>query len=267
MNSPAAESASDPTPTQPAVPELLLSDEFSQYLLSAKSDMFAVFRGLAEHVSQVSMVFNEGRDMLLTSLVGWGDEGLTFDLGASADTNRKALKAEKLFCVARLERVEIQFILRRLQRIEVDGRSVFHAQLPDSILRLQRRESYRLSTPVARPLKCKILIFVEEGPPQLIEAHVANISCGGVFLSGLPLGVLLEPGLELPGCGIELPDVGPIVVTLRLCWVTEAVNRSGGRAKRAGCEFVNLPPPMATLVQRYIIKTERERKARESGMD
>ena len=36
--------------------------------------------------------------------------------------------------------------------------------------------------------------------------------------------------------------------------------------KRAGCEFCNLSGPMATLIQRYIIKVERERKARDSGI-
>jgi len=36
--------------------------------------------------------------------------------------------------------------------------------------------------------------------------------------------------------------------------------------RRAGCEFMNLPGPMQTLIQRYIIKIERERKAHESGL-
>jgi c-di-GMP-binding flagellar brake protein YcgR len=48
--------------------------------------------------------------------------------------------------------------------------------------------------------------------------------------------------------------------------VFEITLRSGARIKRAGCEFVKLPGQMSTLVQRYIIKVERERKARESGM-
>ena len=37
-------------------------------------------------------------------------------------------------------------------------------------------------------------------------------------------------------------------------------------AKRAGCQFVDLPGQMLTLIQRYIIRVERERKARETGM-
>ena len=48
--------------------------------------------------------------------------------------------------------------------------------------------------------------------------------------------------------------------------VFESVTRTGVKSKRAGCEFVKLPGSMLTLIQRYIIKVERERKARESGL-
>jgi c-di-GMP-binding flagellar brake protein YcgR len=72
--------------------------------------------------------------------------------------------------------------------------------------------------------------------------------------------------MELPTCDIGLPEVGTISAALRLRSVEEVISRSGARSKRAGCEFIKLSEPMATLIQRYIIKTERERKARESGM-
>jgi len=48
--------------------------------------------------------------------------------------------------------------------------------------------------------------------------------------------------------------------------VFETVSRTGNKAQRAGCEFVKLPGPMLTLIQRYIIKVERERQARGSGI-
>ena len=44
----AADTAKDPTAAQTTTAELISTDEFSQYLLRAKSEMFAVFRGLVE---------------------------------------------------------------------------------------------------------------------------------------------------------------------------------------------------------------------------
>lgn len=265
MTSPPHVPAAIPTLTQRSVAELLPSDEYSQYLLTSKAEKFAVCRGLTEHVSQVSMIFNEGRDMVLTTLLNWDDEGLVLDFGASAEMNRKALKAEKMFCSAQLDKVEIQFILRGVDIIEVDGRPAFHAALPDSILRLQRREFFRLITPFARPLMCRIPLVGADELSSMLDAHVVDISLGGVSVAGLPIDFSLEAGMEFPDCRIDLSEGDAIVAILRPRWQTETVTRSGIRAKRAGFEFANLPPVKTTLIQRYIIKTERERKARESG--
>jgi c-di-GMP-binding flagellar brake protein YcgR len=257
--------AAQPTAAQKLADELLSTDEFSQYLLKSKSEMFAVFRGMVEHVSQVTMFFNEAKDMVLTSMIRYNDNGIFLDLGASADMNRKALEAKKLFCVTQLDKVKIQFILRGLQQAETKDGPAFFAALPDSVLRLQRREYYRLAAPIARPLKCVIPMPTADGTNRIVEAHVGDISGGGLGVIAIPPDIPLESGLEL-SCKIDLPEVGVVTGTIVVRSVFESVTRSGARVKRAGCEFVKLPGSMLTLIQRYIIKVERERKARESGL-
>jgi c-di-GMP-binding flagellar brake protein YcgR len=245
--------------------ELLSTDEFSQYMLNSKGEMFSVFRGIVEHVSQITMFFNEGRDMLLTSMISYKDNGLFLELSASSEANRKALEATKLFCVTQLDKVKIQFILRSVQRAETNGVPAFFAPLPDSVLRLQRREYYRLAAPIARPLKCVIPFPTATGERRAIDVHVVDISGGGLGVISIPLDIPLERGLELP-CKVELPEVGLVTGTIVVRSVFESVTRTGVKSKRAGCEFVKLPGSMLTLIQRYIIKVERERKARESGL-
>lgn len=254
-----------PTPAQSLAAELLSTDEFSQYLLSSKSEMFAIFRGMVEQVSQITMFFNEGRDMVLTDMISYGDSGLLLDLGASPEMNGKALEARKLFCVTQLDKVKIQFILRGLERIETKAGPAFRAALPDSVLRLQRREYYRLATPIVRPLKCVMAFPSENGQPRTLEAHIGDISGGGLGVVSIPLDIPIETGQQL-GCRIDLPEVGVVAGTVVVRSVFESVARNGVRSQRAGCEFLKLPGLMLTLIQRYIIKVERERKARNSGM-
>lgn len=246
--------------------ELLSSDEYSKFMLQTRNEMLPVLRGLVDHVAQVTMFFNEGKDMVLTSVISFDNDKLYLDFGASPDMNRKALEAEKLFCITQLEKVKIQFLLRGLTRVEFEGSPAFSAAMPDSMLRLQRREYFRLSMPVTRPLRCVTSAILPDGSRLAIDAAVADISGGGLGLVQLPLTTPIEPGMELQNCRIELPEVGIITGTLRICSVMESINRNGTKTKRAGCEFVKLAGPMLTLVQRYIIKVERERKARETGM-
>lgn len=254
-----------PTAAQNLAAEMLSTDEFSQYMLNSKSEMFAIFRGMVEQVSQITMFFNDGRDMVLTDMISYGDNGLLLDLGASPEMNSKALEARKLFCVTQLDKVKIQFILRGLERIETKGGPAFRAALPDSVLRLQRREYYRLATPIVRPLKCVMAFPPENGEPRTLEAQIGDISGGGLGVVSIPLDVPIQTGQQL-GCRIDLPEVGVVAGTVAVRSVFESVARNGVRSQRAGCEFLKLPGLMLTLIQRYIIKVERERKARDSGM-
>jgi c-di-GMP-binding flagellar brake protein YcgR len=269
MTNNANPSAQNPA-AAPAVPQRTLADflpgdQYSQYLLTGKNEMFAVCRGLVDNVSLISMIFNAGHDMVLTTLISYGENGLLLDFGASEESNLAALKADKLFCAAQLDKVEIQFILRGVKRVVVDGRPTFHAMLPESILRLQRREYFRLLTPIVSPLRCKIRTVDANGVPLSLSAQLVDISVGGVCLSGLPTTLPLDTGTQFVDASIDLPEGGSVVATLQLRWLTEVVSRSGVPSRRAGFEFLRLPHAKSTLIQRYITKTERDRKARESG--
>ena len=50
---------------------------------------------------------------------------------------------------------------------------------------------------------------------------------------------------------------------LRVRNLFRITNRDGSITLRAGCEFTHLSSAMASTIQRYILKVERERNARE----
>lgn len=253
-----------PTPAAHA-PPVLDEGEYSRFMLRTPGEMLLVLRGLQEQVSQITIFFNEGQDMLLTTLAAVANDHLILDYGPSAEVNRKALEAGKHFCVTALDKVRIQFILRGFTKVDYEGRPSFRCELPEELLRLQRREYYRLVTPIVHPLKCLIPIQEPAGT-YLHEANVFDISCGGLGLSAPPEGIPFATDMAFANCRVELPEIGFVAGTLKVKNVFEITLRSGARVQRAGCEFTNLPGPMMTLVQRYIIKVERERKARESGL-
>ena len=254
----------DPAAGQPDV--LLDAEDYSQYLLYSRSEILFILRAMIAQTAQVTVYFNQGRDFLLTAVIAARDDGLILDYGSSMEMNRRAEAADKLFCVASLDRVRIQFILHGVRRIEFEGRPAFVAALPEALLRLQRREYFRLTTPVAHPLKCWIPVTRADGTRDSMVVNVVDISGGGVAVVAPPEGVPFEPGMEFPNCRVELPEVGMLVATLAIKNRFEVTLRNGSHVTRSGCQFANLPGPMLTLVQRYIIKVERERKARESGL-
>ena len=248
-------------------PEPLLEPaDYPEFLVRRKSEILPILRNLQAAVDRITVHFDEGRDFLLTAIVAVDDDSVTLDLGANAGMNQRALNADTVFCVARHDKVRVQFALSGLRRVDHQGRPAFRAALPDNLLRLQRREYYRLATPIAKPLKCLIPVTAGDGTTSDIEVQVADISGGGLAFTQPTGKPTFAKDTRFTQCRVELPEVGTLVATLHIRSVFDVTLRSGGKATRVGCQFVRLPGPMVTLVQRYIIKVERERQARDSGM-
>lgn len=117
---------------------------------------------------------------------------------------------------------------------------------------------------MANPLKCE-LTLLEDGKRRKVEAQVVDISGGGIAVMNAPSGFEFSVDQQFESCALELPDIGTVRAKLRVRNVFDVTLRNGSRIKRCGCQFVNLSGPMVTMVERYIMKVERERKARGVG--
>lgn len=248
--------------------ELMQADDYSKFLLHSKKEILFILRAMREKGALVTVYFNKGNDFLLTTLLAISADGssMLLDPGSNAEMNRKALASDKLIFIATHDKVKIQFSVRQLAQAEFEGREAFRAAVPEELLRLQRREFYRLTTPVANPIRCMIPVKMADGSKTTVEATVIDISGGGLAVMVPPESLEFETDHLFENCRIELPDVGTVLASMRVRNIFEITLRSGVKTKRAGCQFIDLPGHMLNLIQRYIIRVERERKARETGM-
>jgi c-di-GMP-binding flagellar brake protein YcgR len=267
MSPPVQKDAVGPSIATPVAHALLEPTDYTQYLLRTKNEVLFILRGLLASTDHLTIYFNEGKDFLLSAVIQVDDDGLILDYGGNAEANERALAADRLFCVTTHDKIRVQFVLRGLRQIDYQGQPAFRAALPDTVLRLQRREYYRLTTPIAHPIKCQIPVMKEGGLcTTTMEANVVDISGGGLAMMVPPVGLIFSSGDVFENCRIELPEVGVVITTLEVRNVFDVTLRTGTQVARAGCQFANLPGQMLTLIQRYIIKVERERKARDAGM-
>lgn len=258
------------TQTQPATGHarksaLDVEDDYSQYEVHSRSEIVAILRGMREEGSLITFHFNHGYDFLLTSLLEISDDGRTllFDFGANQEMNHKALQTDRISCVSAKEKVRIQFKLFGVDPVKHEGRDAFLGDIPDSLVRLQRREFYRLATPIANPIKAGIPLPQSDGSVKTLQATVVDLSGGGIGLNLPSDSIALKIAAEFHGVAIQLGTVGTLSVDLRVRNLYDLSLPNGKIHQRAGCQFLNLPGPMMTLIQRYIIQVERERKALE----
>jgi c-di-GMP-binding flagellar brake protein YcgR len=246
--------------------EIDLTGEYSQYFLYAKTEILAVLRSIIQKGALITVHFGQGKFFFLSAMIALrpNNTEIIFDVGSNEEVNARALGADKLVFTTLVDKVKIQFSLDRLRREEYEEHPVFVGAVPDRLLRLQRREFFRLSLSIVTPVRLRTTLESED---QAIDVPLLDISGGGVGLMfPVELAGRLEKGQMMADCRIELPGEGLLVCTLCVRNMFDVTNRSGLRHVRVGCEFVALPASRLSAVQRYIIHVERERKARLNGM-
>lgn len=240
--------------------EMTANADDTRFLLHNRLEIVSILRGLANRNELVSAFFNGGKDLLLTSILEVDAENgsVVLDYGSNELLNKRILSSEKIIFVTSLDSVKVQFVANHIEPAIFEGGSAFRIQLPDQVLKLQRREYYRLTTPIATPLKCQIPL----GDGRSTEVPLSDIGGGGIgIIIGNTAGDALQVGAVFPGCRINLPGIGVVEASLRVQCTFEVTLKNGSKMLRSGCQFVDLRPAMQSLIQRYMIKLERERIA------
>lgn len=233
----------------------------SPYQVNNRAEIVHNLRQLAKKPELVC-IYPAGSEMFALSAVLDVDVDarlLYLDMPADEQMLARILSSDQLLCASAFNRVKIQFPIHRVSVAAYQDRPALLTPLPSEMIRLQRREYYRLLLPLARPLTC--LIPNIDG--DVVEVGLVDISLGGVGILGYNPDIVLEPGRIYHGCRIELPEIGTILTDLLIKNVFDVTLRNGIRTRRSGCEFLHMPGTMQTLIQRYISKIERERLALE----
>jgi flagellar brake protein len=214
--------------------------------------------GFARERDSFSVQYNAGKELFLTTLLGVQPEKerLVFDCSGSAETNRHFLDSDHSIFVGRPGGIQVQFTTGPAVEITYEGAKAFAVALPKVLVRLQRREYFRIETPRVKPLQ----FFARQASGEMLNlpAHDISVSGIGVIASTLPEGLAL--GMEFGNCRLLLPeDAHDLFFAATVRHLTELEARSGTRHWRIGLEFKSLPISDENRIQRYIARIEHER--------
>ncbi len=237
-------------------------EDIERCTMNGRREIAFQLRSLIKHSERVSVSFDEGRQSFLTVLIDLSedDDSLYFDIGGSEETNRAFLKAERCAFAGIIEGIRIQFSAPRAKKMSLKGEQVFAVPLPKSLLRLQRRDAFRLPLPTSKPYICRI----RRGSPGELALPLHDISVGGIGIQVVDhLG--FEAMEQLDNCWIDLRDSGMLTVTLEVRYIMSKESRSGKPVFHMGCRFLKLSPLNETLIQRFMARVEAERRTLSAG--
>lgn len=246
---------------------LLNPDALSRYLVHDQRAIVQILTRLVEKRALLALHLDR-RASFITAILAVSPDERAIVLDASPDEtlNELALGATELVCTTKLDRIRLQFSLSALERFPHDGYLALRTALPDAVLRLQRREFFRLTAPVSASLSCTILVDRADRARESVPIRILDISSGGLAVVVPPAGLEMSPGTTFEDCRLALPESQPIAVRIRVRNLFNIERPNGVVLRRAGCEFIGLSNPDAARIQRYIFSVERDRKARGTGL-
>lgn len=237
--------------------ELMNAADDSNYYVHSRVEIASILRTIMQKNTLLSIYFDEGNAFIVTVILDIDDaQGLiTLDRGPDPRINARVPRASRLVCVTSVDRVKVQFICGDATVCAHDGREAFRVPMPGKLLRLQRREYFRLTTPVVNPVKC-VLTAQNSDETSGIEVNVADISCGGLATNSSAALPLQEPSTRF-ACRIFLSENDTLHATVELRNTFEVTLANGRKVRRCGYQFIDLPEKGRVLVQRYIMQQQR----------
>jgi c-di-GMP-binding flagellar brake protein YcgR len=239
------------------IAQLSESEIEERFHITAPTAIVFLLAGFAEQKESFTVQFAEGREHFLTTLLAVDEENaqLIIDCSGSIDLNQQFPQSRRNYFVARPAGIQVQFSSGPARLISFEGAPAFAVALPAFIMRLQRREFFRIETAHVNPL-----LFHARLPDQsLLTLPAHDLSVAGIGLVS-ERDPAFSQGLDLKNCHFRLPDEGrAISLQATVRHSTMVMLRAGVSQWRIGLQFSGLPSAEENRLQRYIAQLELER--------
>ena len=242
-------------------------DNWHDFEVGSRREILALLRGISEKKQMIRMLPVGDSDMCVTTIlhVDSDTDSVLLDRPSDPEETARLMSGRPVSFETTLDNIRIIFGTEVMQLGMHDAVPALKIPLPASLIRLQRREFYRMPTPVGNPVRVMISMSEEHGGGEA-AFPLSDISCGGIAILDNRFVLGDSIGHEYGGCRIELPEIGPIVTSLQIRNSQEMTLMNNKANRRLGCQFIDMRAAAMSAVQRYITKLERERNARMAGL-
>lgn len=242
-------------------------ENWHDFEISSRREIIALLRNIGEKNQLIRMLIHGEADVCVTSILDVDPDTSTviLDRSINREQNERILGARRVSFETTLDKIRILFACDGVTETTYENSPALKIALPTTLVRLQRREFYRMATPVSNPVRAIIPMPEELGGGSAIFP-LSDISCGGIAILDNKLVLGNTIGNNYEGCRIDLPDIGTVLTTLQIRNSLDLTLLNNKSNRRLGCHFIDISRGNLAMVQRYITKLERERNARIAGL-
>jgi len=239
-------------------------DEDVEFRISSRMEMLSILQGIADRRARAALFYGGDQNFILTTLLDFNEHGLWLDVGPFPEENKRLLLSDKITFVSAHQHVKIQFPVRNIENDLFENGEAFYMRLPDYLLRIQRRESFRVDIPSSAHVKC-IIPIPPENPGDPVIMHgvpIVDISGGGIGLLCDRHEAILLPNKTFSDCRISISNVGTLTETIEVRFNIDLPTPNNVVHERVGCRFIRMDNKTNLLLQRHIARLQSDSLAR-----
>ena len=233
-------------------------EALEKYQVYSPLEIGRILRDIQANKQLIRMSFTGTMETVITSVldVNVSQKMLTLDSAPVPAQNEIALRSSMISFEGVLNRIKISFTTNKVFSDSFEGRSALRTPFPERLVRLQRRDHFRV--PVSN---ATIRIPMDlNGHVMHSVGNIRDLSPSGTCVVDASMMVDNTVGRVYSGCRLDLPDTQPLSVTLEIRNSYEMMTSNMSTQRRIGCQFVNLSSAESALIQRYITRLERQQK-------
>lgn len=229
-----------------------------RFTLRDRAQVLATLGKLAADEVPVTCSYGPEGDVLHSKVLGVSDDRRTIFLELSGDEAADAafVSSGPVSCQAALANIRIEFVIEPVMGRRFYSKA-FAAPLPPFLVRVQRREYYRMNMSGVTGLACELAMPRADRTDPMVGVTVLDLSGGGMAVRVPPGPWALRLHVELRACRVTLGDMGELEARAVVRNLVKLADDEGKPYVRMGCEFAGLRDGEISLLQRFVSHAQR----------
>jgi len=213
---------------------------------------------LVKNKCLLSARFGANNESYITTLlsVNEGNNTVVLDYGPKEDLNQRILNAGKVSFDTDYNGIKVSFAGTELKKIAHKGDSAFSMSIPKSLYWMQRREYYRVKSPLSKPSYCQLI--VEGREPVNLKLYDISLTGFAMLNVSKEVSDLLIPGTSFSQCKLILSEAGESPISFEICAKYIINPDKPQKIQKIGCKFNKITRSVEEVIQRYMHQIQRE---------
>ncbi|SAK81262.1 YcgR family protein [Caballeronia hypogeia] len=234
------------------------AEDHERFARLIPSEIALCLRHLVQRRDMLTVTSARGQIVTQLLEVDVREKRIVFDWGGVESDNRALLEARQLYFKGAPDGVRVEFTTAAAHAVTYEGRQALEVGLPEKLYQFQRREYFRVPTPILEPFYAKGAFA--DGEAFRYEVH--DLSLGGIALrmdsprlAETEIGTVFNDVVLHLGAGVSLP------VDLELVSPRTVQTPRGDVRYVVGFRFLQLSGAAENVLQRLITRMEAKRRS------